>query len=109
MKKFGKIVLVIALAWWFISAILSVFGVNNGKTIEMFQKANPGTKVETVSSTLSFFDVLLTRDHEWETVWLIDGERTKMRWQRTYHQPIPAGIYFGLGTSWIKVLGFVDD
>lgn len=101
--------MVIALAWWFISAILSVFGVNHGKTIEMYQKANPERKIEFVSSTLSFFDVLLTRDHEWETVWLIDGERVKMRWQRSYHQPIPAGIYFGLGTSWLEMVGFIDD
>ena len=70
MKKWVKVVLVIALACWFISAILlCLYGVNNmAKLSSCFRSANPERiKVEVVSSTLSFFDVLLTRDHEWET------------------------------------------
>jgi len=109
MKTCVKVVLVIVVANWFISAAYSVYIMNNNKTVELFEKRNPEIKVEVVNSTLSFFDVLLTRDHEWETVWLIDGERVKMRWQRSYHQPIPAGIYFGLGTSWLEMVGFIDD
>ena len=109
MKKWVKVVLVIALANWFISAAYSVYRFNNIKTVEMFEKQNPETKVEVVSSTLSFFDVLLTRDHEWDAVWRIDGEQVKTRWERTYQQPIPTGVYYGLGSSSIRMLGFVEE
>lgn len=68
MKTCVKVVLVIVVANWFISAAYSVYIMNNNKTVELFEKRNPEIKVEVVNSTLSFFDVLLTRDHEWETV-----------------------------------------
>ena len=60
MKKWVKVVGVLILANWFGSAAYSVYTFNNIKTVEMFEKQNPETKVEVVSSTLSFFDVLLT-------------------------------------------------
>ena len=102
MKKWVKFVLVIVVANWFISAAYSVYIMNNIKTVELFEKRNPEIKVEVVNSTLSFFDVLLTRDHEWETVWLLDGEKVKIRWERTYQQPIPTGVYYALGSSTIR-------
>ena len=109
MKKWVKFVLVIVVANWFISAAYSVYIMNNIKTVELFEKRNPEIKVEVVNSTLSFFDVLLTRDHEWETVWLLDGEKVKIRWERTYQQPIPTGVYYALGSSTIRFLGFLDN
>ena len=108
MNKWLKVVGVLVLANWFGSAAFGVYHINNIKTVAMFEKQNPKIEVKFASSTLSFFDVLLTRDHKWEAVWRIDGERVKTRWERTYQQPIPAGVYFGLGSSTIKMLGFVQ-
>ena len=108
MKKLLKINAVLAAANWFLSAIWSVYNINNLHTVEMFLKANPESKIETVSSNLKFLDVLLTRNHEWEAVWLLNGKRVKTRWNRTYYQPITGGVYYGLGSSRVNMIGFLD-
>jgi hypothetical protein len=64
MKKWVKVVGVLILVNWFGSAAYAVYHMNNIKTLAMFEEINPGMKVEYIASTLSFFDVLLTRDHE---------------------------------------------
>ena len=109
MKRLLKIIAVLVAANWFLSAIWSVYHMNNLQTVEMFLKANPESKIETVSSNLKFLDVLLTRNHEWEAVWLLNGKRVKTRWNRTYYQPITGGVFFGLGSSRVNMLGFLDD
>ena len=108
MKKWLKGLAVAGVFWWFLSAILSVFVTTPNKTVEMWQKVNPGMEVEVIASDLSFFDSLLTRDQEWVTLWLINKERIELRWSKRYIQPLPLGVYFGLGRSFIKIVAVVS-
>tara|TARA_B100000768_G_scaffold174257_1_gene184338 strand:+ start:481 stop:840 length:360 start_codon:yes stop_codon:yes gene_type:complete len=113
MKKWLKGLAVAGVVWWFLSAILSVFVTTPNQTVEMWQKVNPGMKVEVIASDLSFIDSLLTRDQEWVTLWRINGmllpeERIELRWSKRYIQPFQLGVYFGLGRSFIKLVAVVS-
>ena len=80
----------------------------NVRAIELIEKANPDAKIEYLSSDLSFFDVLFTIDHEWTAIWNWDDGRKVARWSRKYNKPIPLGIYFGMGTSWLSLVEIRD-
>ena len=113
MKKWLKGLAVAGVFWWFLSAILSVFVTTPNKTVEMWQKVNPGMEVEVIASDLSFIDSLLTRDQEWVTLWRINGmllpeERIELRWSKRYIQPFQLGVYFGFGRSFIKLEAVVS-
>ena len=108
MTKWIKRLAILAVLWVLIGSALSVFYTNSLKTFGKFQKANPERVSENVASSLSYFDTVLTRDSEWTTVWVVDGERLTMRWSRTYLQTFPLGVWFGFGRSYTEFEGVVE-
>ena len=101
MRKLLKVLGVVFLVLWVGSAISSTYNVNT-QVIKIYEKANPDVKIEYIASNLSFLDVLFTKDHEWDAVWEVDGKRKRVRWSREYNQPVPLGVYFGMGTSFLS-------
>ena len=107
MRKLLKVLGVVFLVLWVGSAISSTYNVNT-QVIKIYEKANPDVKIEYIASNLSFLDVLFTKDHEWDAVWEVDGKRKRVRWSREYNQPVPLGVYFGMGTSWLSFVEIRD-
>ena len=107
-KKLLKFRGAIFLIIWVGQAIQQTNNVNV-RSIELIEEANPDAKIEYLSSDLSFFDVLFTVDHEWTAIWEVDGKRKRVRWSREYNQPVPLGLYFGMGTAWLKMVEMRDQ
>lgn len=107
MRKLLKVLGVVFLVLWVGSAISSTYNVNT-QVIKIYEKANPDVKIEYKASNLSFLDVLFTKDHEWDALWYVDGKRKRVRWSREYNQPVPLGVYFGMGTSWLSFVEIRD-
>ncbi len=107
MRTLLKILGVLFLVMWVGQAIQQTNNVNV-RAIELTKETYPDAKIEYLSSDLSFFDVLFTKNHEWNARWSWDDERKMARWSRTYDQPIPLGIYFGMGDSWIRLIELTD-
>eukprot|EP00919_Chromeraceae_sp_WS-2016_P031512 GHVR01074499.1.p1 GENE.GHVR01074499.1~~GHVR01074499.1.p1 ORF type:complete len:113 (+),score=2.66 GHVR01074499.1:83-421(+) len=101
LKFLGIFLAVVFLVIWVGEAILRTYETDT-RLIEQYEKSNPDLKVKYIASDLSFFDVLFTKDHEWDAVWEVDGKRKRVRWSREYNQPVPLGVYFGMGTSFLS-------
>ena len=108
MRKLLKVLGVVFLVLWVGSAISSTYNVNT-QVIKIYEKANPDVKIEYIASNLSFLDVLFTKDHEWDAFWEVDGKRKRVRWSREYNQPVPLGVYFGMGTGWLYMVEMRDQ
>ena len=108
MRKWQKVLGVVFLVIWVGGAIERAFK-TNPRVIAIYEKTNPDAKIKYLSSDLSFFDVLFTVDHEWTAIWEVDGKRKRVRWSREYNQPVPLGLYFGMGTAWLKMVEMRDQ
>jgi hypothetical protein len=108
MIKWIKRLAILCALYLVLGSALSVWSINRIETFEWFVEANPEKEVEYVASSLSYFDTLLTRDSKWTTVWIVDGEHQTRNWSRTYLQSFPMGYYFGLGSVFYELEGFVE-
>ena len=108
MRKLLKVLGVVFLVFWVGSAVSSTYYVNP-RAIEIYEESNPDAKIKYLSSDLSFFDILFTVDHEWTAIWEVDGKRKRVRWSREYNQPVPLGVYFGMGTGWLYMVEMRDQ
>ncbi len=108
MKNFLKVAVVLFLVFWVGSSFLELLITNPARTVDMIQKEKPDAKVEFSTSDLKLIDIMLTRDHEWTAVLIIDGKVTHVLSAAKYWQPFPLPWFVGWGKTTTRILEVKD-